>query len=68
MTALEENRSENVLKGTVRYGRVIPLSGLRVLSLEWTEDFELSKKTAEEVTFSIEARMRRVLHEAGLIR
>jgi hypothetical protein len=68
MTMMEEHRSDNRLKGSVRYSRVIPLGGMRTLQLEWTEDFYLGSKTAEEVTFSIEARMRRVLQEAGVVK
>lgn len=64
----DDGRSENRLKGTVRYGRVIPLGGMRTLEIEWAEEFDLSKKTAEEVTFSLESRMRRTLHEAGIIK
>ena len=65
---MEERRPENRLKGSVRYARVIPLGGLRTLQIEWQEEFDLATKTAEEVTFSIEARMRRTLQEAGVIR
>ena len=64
MVAAEDGR----VKGSVRYGRVIPLGGMRTLVVEWSEDFDLATRTAEEVTFSLEARMRRVLQEAGLIR
>jgi len=66
--ANESNHSDSPLRGSVRYGRVIPLGNMRTLSLEWSEDFDLTKKTAEEVTFSIEARMRRTLQEAGIVR
>jgi hypothetical protein len=65
---LEEPLPENRLKGSVRYARVIPLGGGRTLQIEWAEDFYLGAKTAEEVTFSMEARMRRTLQEAGVIR
>jgi hypothetical protein len=65
---MEEGHSDNRLKGSVRYARVIPLGGMRTLSVEWQEEFFLSTKTAEEVTFSMEARMRRTLQEAGVIR
>lgn len=64
MAAAEDGR----LKGSVRYGRTIPLGGVRTLVLEWSEDFDLSTRTAEEVTLSLESRMRRVLQEAGLVR
>jgi hypothetical protein len=56
------------LKGSVRYARVVPLGAGRTLQLEWHEEFYLGAKTAEEVTFSMEARMRRILQEAGIIR
>ena len=65
---MEERRPENRLKGSVRYGRVIPLGGVKTLQIEWQEEFDLATKTAEEVTFSIESRMRRTLQEAGVIR
>ena len=65
---MEERRPENRLKGSVRYARVIPLGGMRTLQIEWQEEFDLATKTAEEVTFSIESRMRRTLQEAGVIR
>lgn len=68
MTLKEESRSDNALKGTVRYGRVIPLGNMRTLQIEWIEEFRLAEKTAEEVTFSIESRMRRTLQEAGVIK
>ncbi len=64
----EEHPSDGRLKGTVRYGRVIPLGGMRTLQIEWSEEFDLSKKTAEEVTFSLESRMKRTLYEAGVIK
>ena len=41
---------------------------MRTLMLEWTEEFVVGTKTAEEVTFSMEARMRRMLQEAGVVR
>jgi hypothetical protein len=56
------------LKGCVRYARVIPLGGVRTLQVEWQEEFYLGTKTAEEVTFSMEARMRRTLQEAGIVK
>jgi hypothetical protein len=65
---MQERRSDDRLKGSVRYARVIPLGGVRTLQLEWTEEYFIGTKTAEEVTFSIEARMRRTLQEAGVIR
>ncbi len=65
---MEERRHENRLKGSVRYARVIPLGGMRTLQIEWQEEFDMAIKTAEEVTFSIESRMRRTLQEAGVIR
>jgi len=65
---MEERRPENRLKGSVRYARVIPLGGTRTLQIEWQEEFFLATKTAEEVTFSLESRMRRTLQEAGVIR
>ncbi len=68
VTVMEERRPENRLKGSVRYARVIPLGGMRTLQIEWQEEFDLATKTAEEVTFSMESRMRRTLQEAGIIR
>jgi hypothetical protein len=65
---MEEPQSDNRLKGSVRYARVIPLGGVRTLQIEWVEEFFLETKTAEEVTFSIEARMRRTLQEAGVVK
>lgn len=65
---MEEYRSNDKLKGTVRYARVIPLGGMRTLEIEWSEEFDLATKTAEEVTFSMESRMRRALQEAGVVR
>jgi hypothetical protein len=65
---MEEHRSDDRLKGTVRYSRVIPLGGARTLQIEWSEEFYLATKTAEEVTFALESRMRRVLQEAGVVR
>jgi len=65
---MEEPRSDNRLKGSVRYSRVIPLGGVRTLQIEWMEEYFVGTKTAEEVTFSMEARMRRTLQEAGVIR
>jgi len=65
---MEERRSDNRLKGSVRYSRVIPLGGVRTLQIEWLEEYYIGTKTAEEVTFSIEARMRRTLQEAGVVR
>ncbi len=63
-----EDISDNRLKGSVRYARVIPLGSGRTLQIEWQEEFYLGTKTAEEITFSMEARMRRILQEAGVIR
>ena len=63
-----EDISGNRLKGSVRYARVIPLGPGRTLQIEWHEEFYLGTKTAEEITFSMEARMRRILQEAGVIR
>lgn len=63
-----EEISDNRLKGSVRYARVIPLGPGRSLQIEWQEEFYLGMKTAEEITFSMEARMRRTLQEAGVIR
>lgn len=68
MAVIEERRPEHRLKGSVRYGRVIPLPGMKTLQLEWMEEFDLSTTTAETVTFSMESRMRRMLQEAGVIR
>ena len=68
MVLADEGRRENRLKGSVRYGRVIPLGNMRELRIEWEESFWLGEKTAEEVTFSMESRMRRTLQDAGLIR
>jgi hypothetical protein len=65
---LEERRSDDRLKGSVRYARVIPLGGVRTLQIEWAEEYYIGTRTAEEVTFSIEARMRRTLLEAGVIK
>ena len=56
------------MKGSVRYARVLPLGPGRTLQIEWHEEFYLGTKTAEEITFSMEARMRRILQEAGVIR
>jgi hypothetical protein len=64
----EKDISDDRLKGSVRYARVIPLGPGRTLQIEWHEEFYLGMKTAEEVTFSIEARMRRILQEAGVIK
>ena len=64
LTAAEERG----LKGSVRYGRVIPLGPMRTLEITWQEEFDLATKTAEEVTFSLESRMRRTLQQAGLVR
>jgi hypothetical protein len=60
--------SDDRLKGSVRYARVLPLGPGRTLQIEWHEEFYLGTKTAEEITFSMEARMRRILQEAGVIR
>lgn len=68
LTVVEEHRPESQLKGSVRYARVIPLGGVRTLSIEWAEEYFMGTKTAEEVTFSMEARMRRILLEAGIIK
>jgi hypothetical protein len=65
---MEERGSDNRLKGSVRYARVIPLGGVRTLQIDWQEEFFIGTKTAEEVTFSMEARMRRMLQEAGVIK
>ena len=65
---MEEPRPDSRLRGSVRYARVIPLGGGRTLQLDWQEEFFIGTKTAEEVTFSMEARMRRTLQEAGVIR
>lgn len=65
---MQDNKSDAVLKGSVRYGRVVPLGSGRILQIEWSEDYFLEARTAEEVTFSMEARMRRVLQEAGVIK
>ncbi len=65
---MEEGRSDKRLKGSVRYGRVVPLGAGRTLQIEWREEFYLETKTAEEVTFSMEARMGRILREAGVIK
>jgi hypothetical protein len=65
---MEERPYYNRLKGSVRYARVIPLGGVRTLQIEWTEEYFIGTKTAEEVTFSIEARMRRTLQEAGVVK
>jgi hypothetical protein len=65
---MEERRSDNRLRGSVRYGRVIPLGNMRELRIEWEENFWLGEKTAEGVTFAMEARMKRTLQEAGVIR
>jgi hypothetical protein len=65
--ALEERYSDTRLKGSVRYARVIPLGSARV-EVAWCEEFYLDKKTAEQVTFQIEARMKRILQEAGVVR
>jgi len=65
---LEERYSDNRLKGSVRYGRVIPLGNSRMVEVAWYEEFYLDKKTAEQVTFSIESRMKRILQEAGVVR
>jgi len=64
----EERQSDDRLKGSVRYGRVIPLGNARLVEVAWYEEFYLDKKTAEQVTFQIEARMRRMLQEAGVVR
>jgi hypothetical protein len=64
---LEQPRGDSSLKGMVRYGRVIPLGGIRTLSIEWAEEYNLSETTAEKVTFSLESRMKRTLQDAGLI-
>lgn len=63
-----EGISDNRLKGSVRYARVVPLGPGRTLQIEWHEEFYLGARTAEEVTFSMEARMRRILQEAGVVR
>jgi hypothetical protein len=65
---MEERRSDDRLKGSVRYARIIPLGGVRTLQIEWMEEFFVGTKTAEEVTFSIEARMRRTLQDAGVVK
>ena len=65
---MEEPRPDSRLKGSVRYARVIPLGGVRTLQIEWMEEYLIGTKTAEEVTFSMEARMRRTLQEAGVIK
>jgi hypothetical protein len=65
--ALEERYSDTRLKGSVRYARVIPLGNARI-EVAWYEEFYLDKKTAEQVTFQIEARMKRILQEAGVVR
>ncbi|HUI00370.1 MAG TPA: hypothetical protein VLX56_01930 [Nitrososphaerales archaeon] len=41
---------------------------MRELHIEWEESFWLGEKTAEEVTFSMESRMKRTLQAAGLVR
>lgn len=66
--AREEGIQDGGLKGSVRYSRVVPLGAGRTLQLEWYEEYYLGTKTPEEVTFSMEARMRRILQEAGVIR
>jgi hypothetical protein len=68
LLALEERHSDDRLKGSVRYGRVIPLGNARLVEVAWYEEFYLDKKTAEQVTFQIEARMRRMLQDAGVVR
>ena len=65
---MPEERPDNRLRGSVRYGRVIPLGQSRELRLEWEEWYWLGEKTAEEVTFSMESRMKRTLQAAGLVR
>jgi hypothetical protein len=64
---IEEPRSINRLKGSVRYGRVIPLGNSRTLTVEWSEEFFIGETTAEKVTFAIESRMKRTLQEAGVV-
>jgi hypothetical protein len=68
LTMMEEPRPDSRLRGSVRYARVIPLGGGRTLQIDWAEEYFIGTKTAEEVTFSMEARMRRTLQEAGVIR
>lgn len=65
---MQERNRDSRLMGSVRYGRVIPLGNMREIRIEWAEDFFLGEKTAEEVTFSMESRMKRTLQEAGLVR
>ena len=65
--ALEERYSDTRLRGSVRYARVVPLGNARLVEIAWYEEFYLDKKTAEQVTFQIEARMKRVLQDAGVV-
>lgn len=64
----EERYFDNRLKGSVRYARTFPLGVGKTLAVEWQEEFYLGTKTPEEVTFSMEARMKQILQEAGILR
>lgn len=64
----ESRASDSRLKGSVRYGRTLPLGGARVLTIEWSEEFYLDEMTVEEATFNLESKMKRALQDAGIVR
>jgi hypothetical protein len=57
----------NRLKGAVRYGRTIPLGRFKVVEVEWFQEYYLDETTAEQLTYSLESRMKRALQEAGIV-
>jgi hypothetical protein len=55
------------LKGAVRYGRTIPLGQFKVVEISWYQEYFLDDATAEQITFSMESRMKQILQEAGIV-